>query len=99
MRLLVPALLALLLALVPAATASIPLPASATVQPTLPSDECPDCVGATAGAGVFLPGCMDCPAVGVRAGAEHEAGATTVEARACYSSLFSFCFVDEEHTV
>lgn len=98
-RLAASALPLLLLALVPAATASAPLPVSASVEPTLPSGDCADCVGLSAGAAVFLPGCMDCPALGAAAGAGHGDGATTVEARVCYSSLWYFCFVDVEQTV
>ncbi len=70
------------------------LPVWRDVSATAPSGDCPDCVGASVGAGAYIPNCFDCPAVGARVGALHADGSPGAAARVCYSSFFYFCFVD-----
>ena len=101
MRIALP-LLALLALAVPPATAAKCPPAcvAAGVEPTLPSDGCGDCAGATVYAHTLPPtGCYDCDTVGVAVGAGNDDDGTTVSVKACKGGFVHICVIDEEVTV
>lgn len=72
----------------------------ADADPTLPSADCPDCVGLTVGAGTLEPDdCNDCGGVGAEAGVQHEEGETTAHVLVCRGGFVHICPVDEGVTV
>lgn len=89
-------MLALALVLLPAASAaSIPLPVAHVAEVDTPTDGCGDCVNVTAGAGVGIPDCYDCPGWGALLEVEHGDGAAEARVRVCYTGFYYECYVDE----
>lgn len=75
------------------------LPIRSHVSYALPSDDCGDCVGASASAGTYVPGCYDCDGVGAGASLENDDDGTTAVLRVCKTGFVYLCVVDEDVTV
>ena len=101
MRLLVVLAFAVLVA--PGATAREPTPADDLVVAydiEGPSDDCPDCVAASASVYQQEPeNCADCAAWGAHVGASHDEQGIHADATVCRSGFVVICVVDEHRTI
>lgn len=89
-------LIAIALLAVPAASAGPGAPVTGSYDATLPSDDCPDCVGASVAAGTTNPpNCADCTTLGAGAGVERDEDGTEASAKLCRGGFIYICPVDE----
>ena len=92
------ALLAVFVLLLLATTVSarplpeVPVRGSASYE--LPSEDCPDCAGATLTAGTYVPDCMDCSGVGAGASLETSDGGVEGWVKVCQTGFVYTCPVD-----
>ena len=70
------------------------VPVRTNVAYTLPSEDCGDCVGASASAGTYVEGCYDCDGVGAGASVSNDEDGPTASLRMCKTGFVYMCVVD-----
>ena len=89
------AVLALLLLATTASARQLPeVPVRGSTSYELPSEDCPDCAGATVTAGTYVPDCNDCSGVGTGVSVETSDDGVGGWAKLCQTGFVYTCPVD-----